>query len=44
MVMLCCWEKNKGELQVNLQGKEREKEEDEARGILVFPQVTSANQ
>ena len=43
MVKLCCWEKNKGELQVNLQGNEREKE-DEARGTLVFLYVTSANQ
>jgi len=40
MVKLCCWEKNTGELQVNLQGNERGKEEDEARGVLVFLQVT----
>ncbi|KEH25912.1 5-formyltetrahydrofolate cyclo-ligase [Medicago truncatula] len=34
MVKLCCWEKNKGELLVNLQGNEREKEEDEAMGTI----------
>ena len=40
MVKLRCWEKNKGELQVNLQGNEREKEEDEVRGILVLTHLS----